>query len=118
MFPSWFGDGLRPFIGREGEIPFDQHCLLATIAPRPLLLTYALDDRWSNPEGMVLCAEAARKVYALLDAPHEIAFHLRPGEHWHAPEDWDVLLDFLNWKWRGTKPHKPYNQHPYTHLKG
>ena len=62
-FPSWFGPGLRPFIGREEEIPFDQHCLLAAVAPRPLLLTFALDDRWSNPEGMVQSAWAAGEVY-------------------------------------------------------
>jgi hypothetical protein len=58
-FPSWFGTGLRPYLEREEDIPFDQHCLLASMAPRPLLLTYALDDRWSNPEGKVQCAWAA-----------------------------------------------------------
>ena len=34
-FPSWFGPGLRPFPGREEEIPFDQHCLLAAICTPP-----------------------------------------------------------------------------------
>lgn len=116
VFPSWFGPGLTPYLGREGEIPFDQHCLLAAIAPRPLLLTYALDDRWSNPEGMVQCAWAAAEVYRFLGSPDHLAFHLRPGQHSHATEDWDVLLDFIGWKWRGMQPTAPYNAHPYAHL--
>ena len=115
-FPSWFGTGLRPFLGRENEIPFDQHCLLATIAPRPLLLTYALDDRWSNPEGMVQCAGAVREVYRFLGREDNLAFHLRPGGHAHSLEDWNVLLDFIGWKWQGRKPTATYNRHPYRHL--
>jgi len=117
VFPSWFGPGLHPYLGREGEIPFDQHCLLAAIAPRPLLLTYALDDRWSNPEGMVQCAWAAGEVYGFLGHAEHLAFHLRPGAHSHSPDDWNVLLDFINWKWNGKPPQMPYNRHPYSHLR-
>jgi len=117
VFPSWFGSGLRPYLGQEAEIPFDQHCLLASIAPRPLLLTYAVDDRWSNPEGMVQCAWAAGEVYRFLGVSENLAFHLRHGEHAHAPEDWDVLLDFIAWKWQGKKPKLPYNHQPYQHLR-
>jgi len=116
VFPSWFGPGLQPYLNREGDIPFDQHCLLASIAPRPLLLTYALDDRWSNPEGMVQCAWAAGEVYRFVGAPDNLAFHLREGGHAHAPEDWDVLLDFMAWKWLGKEPKAAYDSHPYGHL--
>ena len=117
VFPSWFGKGLRPYLGREEKMPFDQHCLLATIAPRPLLLTYALDDRWSNPEGMVQCAWAAGEVYHFLGKKDNLAFHLRPGIHAHSLDDWKVLLDFIGWKWFGKKPKAHYNAHPYRHLK-
>jgi len=116
-FPSWFGTGLKPYLNREEDIPFDQHCLLASIAPRPLLLTYALDDRWSNPEGMVQSAWAAGEVYRFLGVPENFAFHLRQGKHSHASEDWDVLLDFIAWKWQGKHPQARYNTHPYAHLK-
>ena len=116
VFPSWFGSGLQPYLGREEDIPFDQHCLLASIAPRPLLLTYALDDRWSNPEGMVQSAWAAGEVYRFLGVADNLVFHLRQGEHSHAPEDWDVLLDFIGWKWQGKGPGAAYNSHPYEHL--
>ena len=108
---------MQTYIDREGDMPFDQHCLLATIAPRPLLLTYALDDRWSNPEGMVQSAWAAGEVYRFLDVPDNLAFHLRQGGHTHALEDWDVLLDFIAWKWQGEDPEASYNRHPYAHLR-
>ncbi len=115
-FPSWFGSGLKQYLGREEDIPFDQHCLLATVAPRPLLLTFAGDDRWSNPEGMVQSAWAAREVYRFLDRPDDLAFHLRPGQHSHSLEDWEVLLDFIGWKWQGKTPKAPFNRHPYRHM--
>lgn len=116
QFPSWFGSGLKKYCGREEELPFDQHCLLSCIAPRPLLLTYALDDRWSNPEGMVRCVEATRPVYRFLGAEDRLQFHLREGIHRHDPEDWAALLDFIRWQWQGRKPRRQYSRHPYRHL--
>lgn len=115
-FPSWFGAGLRPYLGREEDIPFDQHCLLASIAPRLLLITYALDDRWSNPEGMVQGFRAAREAYRFLGAEEKIAFHLRAGHHKHDIEDWEALLDFIRVNWRGGKAKSSFNVHPYSHL--
>jgi len=115
-YPAWFGEGLRPFVKREQDLPFDQHCLLAAIAPRSLLLTYALDDRWSNPEGMVQCAKAVKEVYQFLGQPERFAFHLRKGKHQHDPEDWNAFLDFLDWQWNDKIPERTFNQHPYTHL--
>jgi len=117
VFPSWFGTGLHPFLGREQDIPYDQHCLLATIAPRPLLLTYALEDRWSNPEGMVQSVRAAGEVYQFLGTPENLAFHLRAGDHEHAPDDWNVFLEFLSWHWFQTPPTTAFNVHPYHELK-
>lgn len=117
VFPSWFGPGLRPYLGKEEALPFDQHCLLAAIAPRLLLSTYSLGDRWANPEGMVQCAWAAGEVYRFLGAPDNLAFHFRSGGHSHTLADWDVLLDFIGWKWQGREPQAPFNQHPYTHLR-
>ncbi len=117
VFPYWFGPELAAYVGREEALPFDQHALLAALAPRPVLLTFALDDRWSNPEGMVQSAWAAGEVYRFLGAADRLAFHLRPGGHAHAPEDWAVLLDFISAQWLGTPPRETYNVHPYTHLR-
>jgi hypothetical protein len=115
-FPHWFGPGLRAYVGRERELPFDQHCLSASISPRPRLSTYALDDRWSNPEGMVQCAWAAGEVDRFLGFPGASSFHLRPGGHAHTVDDWAVLLDFIAWRWQGAAPRARYGHHPYAHL--
>ncbi len=115
-FPSWFGPGLEAYLGKEDELPFDQHCLLACVAPRLLLTTYAAGDRWSNPEGMVQCAAAAGEVYRFLGAGDRIAFHIREGEHLHAEEDWEALLDFIKLHWMGRRPARAYNRHPYGRL--
>lgn len=116
VFPSWFGPGLRPFVDREDALPFDQHCLMAAVAPRLLLMTYALEDRWSNLEGMVQCWWAAREAYRFLGAPGNIAFHLREGAHRHAPEDWDALLDFIGRHWQGRESDRVFNRHPFRDL--
>ena len=115
-FPDWFDVRMRSFVGRESELPFDQHCLLAALAPRPVLLTYALDDRWSNPEGMVQSFWGAREAYRLLGAEESIAFHLRPGGHAHDVDDWQVLLDFADLQWHGAVKGRAFNHHPYEHL--
>jgi hypothetical protein len=113
-FPAWFGPGLRAYVGREVDLPFDQHCLLAAIAPRPRLSTSATHDLWANPEGMVLCARAAAEVYRYLGHPSAAAFHLRPGEHAHTADDWSVLLDFIDAQWRGQAPRLSYGEHGYA----
>lgn len=113
---SWFGGPIREMQGAESDLPFDQHCLLAAIAPRALLITYGLDDRWANPEGMVISAQAAREVYHYLGAAHQIAYHLRPGGHFYAEEDWDRLLEFIAWRWQGVEPTSQFNKHPYAQL--
>jgi len=113
-FPSWFGPELPAFRDRLGDLPFDQHCLLAAIAPRPLLQTYAADDRWSNPQGMVQAAWAAGEVYRFLGRPNDLAFHIREGGHAHTPDDWATLLDFIGWRWHGREPQRAYGRHPFA----
>ena len=65
---------------------------------------------------MVQSMWAAREVYRFLEIPDNLAFHLREGDHSHSTEDWDVLLDFIAWKWFSRKPQADYNKHPYEHL--
>ena len=115
-FPTWFNPDMKEYLGREEALPFDQHCVLASLAPRPVIMTYGLDDRWSNPEGMVLSVQAAKRVYDLFGAGDNLCFHLREGGHSHTLEDWAALLAFIRWKWFGETPAVSFNCHPYTHL--
>lgn len=113
-FPSWFGKHARALLpGIKPE--FDQDVVVALVAPRPQLLTYSVDDLWSNPGGMVACAGAAQKTYRRLNQPGHLVYHLRRGPHGQTGEDWRVLLDFLEWKWAGKPPEALYNQHPDAH---
>ena len=95
-FPHWMNPALQPFVGREYELPFDQHFLKALIAPRALLTTEALDDHWANPAGTWQTHLAAAEVYELLGAREKIACKFRPGGHEHNLEDWCTFLDFAD----------------------
>ena len=97
-FPHWFAPGWKGFAGREGELPFDQHALLACIAPRPLICTMASGDLWANPVGTKQCIEAARPAWKLHGAEAKLAWHERAGQHEHNAVDWRAFLEFAD-KW-------------------
>ena len=101
--PIWFVNRLDQFIWREEDLPFDQHELLALIAPRPLVIATATDDQDADPRGEFLAAVAASDTYHLFgsqglpatempppDVPitGDISFHYRTGKHDQTPQDW------------------------------
>ncbi|MCA9170073.1 MAG: hypothetical protein KDB23_20495, partial [Planctomycetales bacterium] len=90
--------------------PVDAHELVALIAPRPLLLQTGTSDKWSDPKGEFLAAQAATPVYELLgqqginvqELPEPntlvgdtLAFYMHDGGHGMVPGDWQVFLEFL-----------------------
>ena len=107
-FPHWFCPAFETFAGRETELPCDQHTLLALIAPRPLYVASALDDRWADPRGEFLAAVAAEPAWRLFgrgglgttdwpapDTPigDTIGYHVRSGGHELLPFDWERFAD-------------------------
>ena len=116
-FPYWFGPKLREFVGHEQQLPFDQHDLKALIAPRALLTTEALDDLWANPTGTWLTHQAAREVFRLLGVEDQLGIWYRPGGHSHTLIDWQALLAFADWKFRGQTPDRSFNPNPFPELR-
>jgi hypothetical protein len=110
-FPHWFNGTFKEFNDQVDRLPFDQHCLAALVAPRPLLFTNAVDDQWANPEGQFQMLQAADPVYRLLgDAGLEakqmpevgklvdskLGYWIRTGKHSMTRDDWKVFLDFAD----------------------
>ena len=94
VFPYWFNPTWKTWAGRENELPFDQHFLVALIAPRKLYIRHAAEDLWANPPGGKLIYETARPVWALYGKERNIRYSLRAGEHNHLFEDYLEFLDF------------------------
>ena len=110
-FPHWFCPKLATFAGRENELPCDQHSLLAMIAPRPLYVASAQNDRWADPRGEFLAAVAANPAYELYNLQglgtrvmppvntsigKTIGYHIRDGKHDLLQFDWDQFADFAD----------------------
>lgn len=107
-FPHWFCPAFATFAGRETELPCDQHTLVALIAPRPLSVSSAIDDRWADPRGEFLGAVAAEPAWQLFgrrglgttewpaaDTPigDTVSYHVRSGRHELLAYDWERFAD-------------------------
>lgn len=110
-FPHWFCGAFKEFNDRPERLPFDQNCLAALVAPRPVLFSNAVEDTWANPAGQFDVLRATEPVYRLLGAGgfgvehfpppgklvgDTLAFFIRPGKHSTTREDWKTFLDFAD----------------------
>ncbi len=112
VFPYWFAPEYRKYDGREEEMPFDQHFLLAGCAPRYVYVASAVEDTWSDPDSEYLSCCAAGKVYERLGLPGfvhpdrlpepgdvfregSVGYHLRGGTHALSREDWQRCFEFI-----------------------
>lgn len=129
-FPHWFNAGFKRFNEEPERLPIDQNCLIALCAPRPVLVSAAEGDTWSNPAGQFQAVQSADSVYRFIgidgltpvdvsfqhsdlpspqsaNAPplnqlvgHRLGFYMREGKHSMTAADWHVFLDFADKQWR------------------
>ena len=112
-FPFWFTEHFKHYANKENEMPFDQHYLMAAVAPRKVMIVAASEDEWADTDAQYLCAEAASVAYKELDMKGlcerekiieigeknlggEISFFVRNGVHFFSREDWAFYLDCLS----------------------
>lgn len=108
VFPYWFCENYRQYREREADMPFEQHFLLASIAPRKVLVGSASEDAWADPISEQLACAAASPAFEnpfcgmekLANIGDEffggdIGYHLRRGDHYFSREDWQKLIRFM-----------------------
>ena len=108
----WFCYDYAKYADDISKTPFDQHYLLASIAPRYVYVASAYEDTWADPDSEFLGCIAASEEFEkygkkgivcddrlpqIGDEWHDgsIGYHLREGVHCFAKEDWQKLIKFV-----------------------
>ena len=117
VFPHWFCLNYRNFAGKEFEMDFDQHMMVALMAPRAVAIASASKDHWAGQRGEYASALLASPAWELYGKrglvsdgfpnPNEarqegtVSYHLREGVHNLTLHDWNRYMDFadrLGWR--------------------
>ena len=108
-FPRWTATNFKKYTEHEELLPFDQHMVLAMVAPRPLYVASASEDAWADPKNEYKSALYATEVYKLyglkgiespifpaLNTPvgETVSYHIRNGKHDIVAYDWDQYIAF------------------------
>lgn len=109
-FRHWYCPNVWKYTDDPRSMPFDQHLLVACVAPRALLLE-GYHKKWFDPKGEWLSAQAAAPVWEFLTGkglgaypePYDeslvrppFGFVRRTECHGLSPYDWKWTLDFAD----------------------
>lgn len=110
VFPFWFCENYQQYANKENEMPFDQHFLIASIAPRYVSVGSAVEDVWADPVSEMLGCVAASPAWEnggfvfkdKLPTPPDtyldgaVGYYVREGTHYFSREDWHKLIEFVH----------------------
>lgn len=112
QFPHWFLEQYKVYAGREEEMPFDQHMLLASIVPRKVYVASSTNDLWANPVGEYLSLLLASEAYSLFgledamqverfdeESYHHSEFfgyHIKDDRHRISEVDWNYFIKYAD----------------------
>ncbi len=111
----WFCGNHQQYSSNEDKLPVDQHMLIALMAPRPVYIASAIEDRWADPKGEFLSGKHAQPVYRLFGIDDEaldempeinkpimgyIGYHIRSGGHGVTDYDWDRYMGFADYHFK------------------
>lgn len=116
VFPFWFCENYKKYALDPDSRPFDQHMLLALIAPRFLGVGSSSLDFWADQYSEQLSCIAAGEVWEKIfdmpgfigtEEPAEVSdsfskgsvhYHLRDGIHFLSRNDWNEYIAFMKSK--------------------
>lgn len=110
-FPYWFCENYFKYANEE-LLTFDQHMLLATVAPRTVIIGAAYEDVWADPDSQYLSCYAASWAWKMLGkkgfiAPDrlpvvgaafndgDVCYQLREGTHYLGRKDWQFFMNTI-----------------------
>jgi hypothetical protein len=113
QFPHWFPLNYEKYNRGDTQrtLPYDQHWLISSIAPRHVYIGNAKEDFWGDPAGEFLSLKEGEKVYRFLGLKTKLpsqmpntgdatttghcGYHIREGQHDLLTEDWLQFIKFI-----------------------
>ena len=90
--------GLLPrlgfFIDNEERLPYDYHEILASIAPRPVLVVNPTWDQYASFEDVNQSVREAKRVFKLYGAEENIQMHTPDDYNRLSPEMKEIIIDW------------------------
>ena len=108
----WYCHNYKTWANLDHMAPFDQHMLVAMIAPRLVCIGSATEDPHAGPYGEYCTARYASYIWTIFgrkgfvsegfpspNTPQQqgdISYHIRDGKHDLTAYDWGVYMDFAD----------------------
>ena len=115
-FPFWFAKAYQKYNHNVEALPFDQHQVIALVAPRHVYVISGSKDSWADPASEYLGSVAASPVWELLGKKGvelreeaeigedcelnagDIGYQRHEGTHFIGLPDWTRIMNFLDEK--------------------